>query len=154
MQGMNTRFIELAGEVNAGMPRYVISRLSEFLNEKGKPIKGSKICLLGMAYKKDVDDPRESPSFELMELLMERGAVLTYSDPHVPSLPKMRHYHLPPMKSTELTAEFLASQDCALISTDHTAFDYAHIVQHSNMVLDTRNATKNVTDGREKIFKA
>ena len=107
MQGMNTRFIELAGEVNAGMPRYVISRLSEFLNDQGKPIKGSRICLLGMAYKKDVDDPRESPSFELMELLMERGAILTYSDPHVPRLPKMRHYHLPPMSSTELTAEFL-----------------------------------------------
>ncbi len=154
MQGMNTRFIELAGEVNAGMPRYVISRLSEFLNDQGKPIKGSKICLLGMAYKKDVDDPRESPSFELMELLLERGAILTYSDPHVPKLPKMRHYHLPAMSSTDLTAEFLASQDCALISTDHTAFDYAHIVKHSSMVLDTRNATKSVTAGREKIFKA
>lgn len=154
MQGMNTRFIELAGEVNAGMPRYVISRLAEFLNEQGKPIKGSRICLLGMAYKKDVDDPRESPSFELMELLQERGALLTYSDPHVPHLPKMRHYHLPPMSSTELSAEFLATQDCALISTDHTAFDYSHIVQHSRMVLDTRNATKLVTTGREKIFKA
>lgn len=154
MQGMNTRFIELAGEVNAGMPRYVINRLSEFLNDQGKPIKGSRICLLGMAYKKNVDDPRESPSFELMELLMERGAILTYSDPHVPRLPKMRHYDLPPMTSTELTAEFLESQDCVLISTDHTAFDYEHIVKHSLMVLDTRNATKDVDAGREKIFKA
>ena len=151
---MNTRFIELAGEVNAAMPRYVISRLSEFLNDQGKPIKGSKICLLGMAYKKDVDDPRESPSFELMELLLERGAILTYSDPHVPKLPKMRHFQLPAMSSTELTAEFLATQDCALISTDHTAFNYEHIVRHSLLVLDTRNATKNVTTGREKIFKA
>ena len=154
MQGMNTRFIELAGEVNAGMPRYVISRLSEFLNDQGKPIKGSRICLLGMAYKKDVDDPRESPSFELMELLMERGAILTYSDPHVPRLPKMRHYQLPPMTSTELSAEFLGSQDCVLISTDHAAFDYEHIVKYSPMVLDTRNATKDVAAGREKIFKA
>ena len=154
LQGMNTRFIELAGEVNAGMPRYVISRLSEFLNDQGKPIKGSRICLLGMAYKRDIDDPRESPSFELMELLLERGAILSYSDPHVPQLPKMRHYNLPKMSSTELTPEFLASQDCALISTDHTAFDYEHIVKHSQMVLDTRNATKNVTEGREKIFKA
>ncbi len=154
MQGMNTRFIELAGEVNAGMPRYVINRLSEFLNDQGKPIKGSRICLLGMAYKKNVDDPRESPSFELMELLMERGAILTYSDPHVPRLPKMRHYDLPPMSSTELTAEFLESQDCVLISTDHSAFDYEYIVKHSHMVLDTRNATKNVAADREKIFKA
>ena len=122
LQGMNTRFIELAGEVNSNMPRYVIGRLGDFLNDQTKSIKGSRICILGMAYKKDIDDPRESPSFELLELLMERGAVLTYSDPHVPHLPKMRHYpHLPPMSSTELTPEFLASQDCVLISTDHTA---------------------------------
>lgn len=155
LQGMNTRFIELAGEINSNMPRYVISRLTEFLNEQTKPLKGSRICILGMAYKKDVDDPRESPSFELMELLMERGAVLSYSDPHVPRLPKMRHYgHLPQMTSMELTPEFLASQDCVLISTDHTAFDYNHIVKHSRMVLDTRNATKSVVDGCEKIFKA
>ena len=155
LQGMNTRFIELAGEINSNMPRYVISRLTEFLNEQTKPLKGSRICILGMAYKKDVDDPRESPSFELMELLMERGAVLSYSDPHVPRLPKMRHYgHLPQMTSMELTPEFLASQDCVLISTDHTAFDYNHIVKHSRMVLDTRNATRSVVDGCEKIFKA
>ena len=155
LQGMNTRFIELAGEINSNMPRYVISRLTEFLNEQTKPVKGSRICILGMAYKKDVDDPRESPSFELMELLMERGAVLSYSDPHVQRLPKMRHYgHLPQMTSMELTPEFLASQDCVLISTDHTAFDYNHIVKHSRMVLDTRNATRSVVDGCEKIFKA
>ena len=87
-------------------------------------------------------------------LVGSSGAILSYSDPHVPNLPKMRHYHLPPMSSTELTAGFLASQDCVLISTDHTAFDYQHIVEHSAMVLDTRNATKNVLTGREKIFKA
>jgi UDP-N-acetyl-D-glucosamine dehydrogenase len=155
LQGMNTRFIELAGEINSNMPRYVVGRLAEFLNDQCKPLKGSRICILGMAYKKDVDDPRESPSFELMELLMERGSIMSYSDPHVPKLPKMRHYrHLPAMTSKELTPEFLSSQDCVLISTDHTAFDYAHIVRHSPMVLDTRNATKHVVDGREKIFKA
>lgn len=155
LQGMNTRFIELAGEINSNMPRYVIGRLAEFLNEQAKPLKGSRICILGMAYKKDVDDPRESPSFELLELLMERGAVLSYSDPHVPRLPKMRHYqHLPQMTSSALTPEFLAAQDCVLISTDHSAFDYNFIVEHSRMVLDTRNATKSVTRGREKIFKA
>ncbi|MEZ6044844.1 MAG: nucleotide sugar dehydrogenase [Planctomycetaceae bacterium] len=153
-QGLNTRFIELAGEVNSKMPEYVISRLFEYLNNAGKPIKGSKICLLGVAYKKDVDDPRESPAFVLIDLLRERGAELSYNDPHVPRLPKMRHHDVPDLSSQELTPEFLASQDCVLIATDHSAYDYDFIVQHSNMVLDTRNATKNVTDGREKIFKA
>ncbi len=153
-QGMSTRFIELAGEVNSRMPRYVVSQLAEFLNQFGKPLKGTKICLLGMAYKKDVDDPRESPSFELLELLMERGAELTYNDPHIPRLPEMRHHDNPDMSSTELTAEFLASQDCVLIATAHSAYDYEFIVKHSQMVLDTRNATKEVTEGREKIFKA
>ncbi|MCH7688040.1 MAG: nucleotide sugar dehydrogenase, partial [Planctomycetes bacterium] len=123
-QGLTTRFIELAGEVNSRMPEYVISRLSEFLNELGKPIKGSKICILGMAYKKDVDDPRESPSFELMELLLARGAELTYNDPHIPSLPKMRNYDVPEMQSSELTQELLAAQDCVLIATDHSVYDF------------------------------
>jgi UDP-N-acetyl-D-glucosamine dehydrogenase len=153
-QGLTTRFIELAGEVNASMPEYVVSRLGDFLNEVGKPIKGSRICLLGMAYKKDVDDPRESPSFELLDLLRRRGAVLTYNDPHIPKLPKMRHWDVPEMTSTDLTPEFLAAQDCVLIATDHSAYDYELIVRHSRMVLDTRNATKSVADGREKIRKA
>lgn len=153
-EGMSTRFIELAGEVNSLMPRYVISQLAEFLNAARKPINGSKICLLGMAYKKDVDDPRESPSFELMELLTVRGADLTYNDPHIPKLPSMRHYDVPDMSSTELTPDFLASQDCVLIATDHSSYDYDFIVKHSKMVLDTRNATINVQSGREKIFKA
>jgi UDP-N-acetyl-D-glucosamine dehydrogenase len=153
--GEQTRFIELAGEINTHMPHYVISQLSEFLNNVGKPIKGSKICILGMAYKKDVDDPRESPSFELTKLLLKRGAIISYNDPHVPTLPKMRHYpDLPAMASQPLTPEFLASQDCVLISTDHSAYDHDFIVTHSRMVLDTRNATKNVKVGREKIFKA
>lgn len=154
LQGLNTRFIELAGEVNSQMPRYVISRLAEFLNDVAKPIKGSKICLLGMAYKKDVDDPRESPSFELMELLLERGAVVSYNDPHIPSLPKMRHYDVPAMNSTELTPEFVASQDCMLVATDHSAYDYDFIVANAQMVLDTRNATIGVTEGRDRIRKA
>lgn len=153
-QGMSTRFIELAGEVNAGMPRYVIDRLSEFLNELGKPIRGSRIAMLGMAYKKDVDDPRESPSFELMELLLERGAELTYNDPHIPRLRKMRNYDFSATSSQELTPEYLASQDCVLIATDHSAYDYDEIVRHSKLVLDTRNATAGVTEGREKIRRA
>ena len=153
-EGMTTRFIELAGEVNSQMPQYVVSRLAEFLNEQAKPIKGSKICILGMAYKKDVDDPRESPSFHLLDLLTERGAIISYSDPHIPKLPDMRHHNIPDLESQELTSEFLAEQDCVLLSTDHTAFDYDFIVKHAQMVLDTRNATKDVKEGREKIFKA
>ncbi|MEO1980956.1 MAG: UDP binding domain-containing protein, partial [Fuerstiella sp.] len=143
-----------AGEVNSRMPRYVISQLAEFLNNAGKPIKGSKICLLGMAYKKDVDDPRESPSFDLLELLLERGADVTYNDPHIPVLPQVRHHDVPPMESEELTADFLAEQDCVLIATDHSSYDYDFIVEHSTMVLDTRNATSGVEVGRDKIFKA
>ena len=103
-QGLTTRFIELAGEVNHRMPEYVIARLAEFLNDAGKPIRGSKICMLGMAYKKDVDDPRESPSFVLLDLLQARGADVTYNDPHVPKLPKMRHHNVPDMSSSELDA--------------------------------------------------
>jgi UDP-N-acetyl-D-glucosamine dehydrogenase len=152
--GLATRFIELAGEVNSRMPEYVISQLMEFLNEEGKALRGSKVCLLGVAYKKDVDDPRESPSFVLMEHLLARGVELTYNDPHVPALPKMRHHDLPAMESQELTPEFLAAQDCVLIATDHSAYDWDFIVEHSEFVLDTRNATKNVSSGREKIRKA
>jgi len=152
--GHTTRFIELAGEVNRSMPLYVISRLAEFLNERSKPIRGSRICVLGVAYKKDVDDPRESPSFVLLEHLIARGAIVTYSDPHVPELPAMRHHQLPAMASETLTLTFLAAQDCVLIATDHTAFDYDSIVQNSSLVIDTRNATINVLTGRDKIRKA
>ena len=152
--GLPTRFIELAGEINTGMPDYVIHRLMEALNEQGKALKGSKICVLGVAYKKDVDDPRESPSFVLMERLLKRGADLTYHDPHIRSLPSMRHHQLPAMESQDLTVEFLTSQDCVLIATDHSTCDYAEIVRHVPLVVDTRNATADVTEGREKIVKA
>jgi UDP-N-acetyl-D-glucosamine dehydrogenase len=153
--GEQTKFIELAGEVNAHMPHYVVNRLAEFMNEQRKPINGTKVAILGMAYKKDVDDPRESPSFELLKLLLARGAVLSYNDPHVPALPRMRHYpDLPALRSEELTPAYLGSQDCVLIATDHSAYDYDFIVQHARFVLDTRNATKHVTQGREKIRKA
>jgi UDP-N-acetyl-D-glucosamine dehydrogenase len=151
---MSTRFIELAGEVNAHMPEWVVGRVAAALNEHSKPIRGSKICLLGMAYKKDVDDPRESPSFELMEHLREQGADFSYNDPHVPKLPRMRHWDVPDMSSQELTPEYLAAQDCVLISTDHSAYDYDFIVRHSKLVVDTRNASKHVREGREKIRKA
>jgi UDP-N-acetyl-D-glucosamine dehydrogenase len=152
--GMPTRFIELAGEINTSMPKYVVQRVAEALNEAGKPLNGSRICVLGVAYKKDVDDPRESPSFELMELLSGGKAEVTYNDPHVPELPKMRHHTLPAMTSKPLDEKFLAGQDCVLIATDHSAYDYDFIVRHARLVVDTRNATKNVTQGREKIRKA
>jgi UDP-N-acetyl-D-glucosamine dehydrogenase len=152
--GLTTRFIELAGEINTSMPHYVIERLTQALNDLGKPVRGSKIALLGVAYKKDVDDPRESPSFELLEMLLARGAVATYNDPHVPQMPKMRHRHVPEMSSQALTAEYLAAQDCVLIATDHSAYDYQFIVEHAKLVIDTRNATKAVQRGREKIRKA
>ena len=117
-------------------------------------MRGSKVALLGVAYKKDVDDPRESPSFELMKMLLAGGAVLTYNDPHVPRLPRMRHYDLPAMTSCPLTPEYLAAQDAVLIATDHTAYDYDFIVGHARLIVDTRNATKAATQGRKKIVKA
>jgi UDP-N-acetyl-D-glucosamine dehydrogenase len=152
--GLNTRFIELAGEVNTAMPNYVVERLAEALNEDGKPIKGSRICLLGVAYKKDVDDPRESPAFPIMEMLQERGARISYSDPHVPTLPRMRHHPNLRMSSTPLTPEFLARQDAVLIVTDHSRFDYDQIAEHARLVVDTRNATVNCTNGQARIVKA
>jgi UDP-N-acetyl-D-glucosamine dehydrogenase len=148
--GEQTRFIELAGEINIHM-QYVINRRPPTTspNRSGKQDRPAAWPM------KDVDDPRESPSFELMKLLRHRGADLTYNDPHVPELPKMRHYpDLPAMKSQALTPEYLAAQDCVLIATDHTAYDANFIVQHSKFVLDTRNVTKNITAGREKIRKA
>ena len=151
---VQTKFIELAGEINTSMPLYVIHQLAEALNSNGKPISGSKIGILGVAYKKDVDDPRESPSFKLMELLEERNADLSYCDPHIPKLPKMRHFDVPELSSQPLTKEYLATLDCALIATDHTAFDYDLIVANCDVVIDTRNATKNVTANRHRIWKA
>lgn len=152
--GITTRFIELAGEINTSMPAYVVTKVAEALNDQGKPIKGSKITLLGMAYKKDVDDPRESPGFELMELLLKRGAIVQYNDPHIPKLPTMRHYPNLHLVSQQLTSEYLQAQDCVLISTDHSAYDWAWIVEHSRLVVDTRNATRNVTTHRERIVGA
>jgi len=152
--GLSTRFIELAGEVNTSMPAYVISKVADALNEQSKPLKGSKIALLGMAYKKDVDDPRESPGFELMDLLLKKGADVSYNDPHIPVLPRMRHYPGLAMSSQPLTPEYLASRDCVLVVTDHTAYDWPMIARHARLIVDTRNATKKVVKGREKIVRA
>ncbi|HCX45236.1 TPA: nucleotide sugar dehydrogenase [Patescibacteria group bacterium] len=153
-KGLETKFIELAGQVNSKMPRYVVDRLEAFLQEQGKQLVESKVCMLGVAYKKDVDDPRESPAFEILDLLRQRGAVVSYNDPYIPKLPKMRNHEVPELKSTELTADFLADQDVVLIVTNHSDYDYQFIVEHSQLVVDTRNATKNVVGGEERIRKA
>ena len=149
-----TRFIELAGEINASMPRYVIDHVAAALNDQGKAIRGSRIAILGVAYKKDVDDPRESPSFALMKLLGERGAVISYNDPHIPTLPLMRHYQVPQLSSEPLTAGYLAGQDCVLVATDHSVYDWQFIAEHAPLVVDTRNALAGVTGERQKIYKA
>jgi UDP-N-acetyl-D-glucosamine dehydrogenase len=142
--GLHTRFIELAGEVNAAMPRYVVDRVAAALNERGKAVKGSRVLVLGAAYKRDVDDCRESPAIELMELLQDRGAIVSYSDPHVPALPSMRRRAIR-MESTPLTAQALSAQDCVLIATDHSAFDWGLVVRSSSLVIDTRGATRKVS---------
>ena len=147
----STRFIELAGEINTEMPYHVVNAVASALNDRQKSIKGSKILLLGVAYKKDVDDLRESPSLKLLELLTERGANLDYNDPYFPALHKMRHYDFSHKRSVELTAATLAAYDCVLIATDHSSYDYEAIVNNARLVVDTRNATRRVKQGRDKI---
>ena len=150
---MPTRFIELAGEINSAMPDYVVNKLADALNTAGKPLNGSKILVLGAAYKKDVDDHRESPSIIIIEKLQAKGAVVNYNDPHIPKFVPQRQHKID-LESVELTEEVLAAQDAVVIATDHSAYDYDWIVENAQLVLDTRNATKNVTSNRQKIFKA
>jgi UDP-N-acetyl-D-glucosamine dehydrogenase len=150
----STRFIQLAGEINAAMPHYVIERLGAALNDRSRSIRGSKVLVLGVAYKKDVDDVRESPSLEIMKLLKERGAEVSYSDPFIARLHKMREYDFSYLSSVPLTEESLRSYDVVLIATDHSNVDYQRIVDHSRLVVDTRNATKAIKTGREKIVRA
>ena len=143
----NTRFIELAGEINLQMPRYVRELAVRALNNHRKSLNGSKILLLGVAYKKDVADMRESPAIKIIELLEQDGAEISYCDPHVPHL---QEGHLD-LKAVELTPQALAECDCAIIVTDHTVFDYALIMENAPLVVDTRNALAAVREGREKI---
>lgn len=150
---LSTRFIELAGEVNTQMPYFVVNKLIDGLNMHRKSINGSKVLVLGLAYKKDIDDRRESPSLKLMEIINDKGGEADYHDPFIPVLGKMRHYDFE-KESVPLTAENLAKYDAVLISTDHSVFNYDFIVEHAKLVVDTRNATANVKEGREKIVKA
>ncbi|RJX16613.1 MAG: nucleotide sugar dehydrogenase [Desulforudis sp.] len=147
-----TRFIELAGEVNSFMPYFVVQRVMDALNEQGRSLKGARILLLGVAYKKDVDDDRESPSYKLMELLQGKGAEISYNDPHIPRLRPGRKYEYS-LRSTELTAENLAAADCVLVATNHSAYDYDFILQHARLIVDTRNVFSN-KDTRNKVYMA
>lgn len=151
--GITTRFIELAGEVNTAMPDYVVSCLMNALNEHGKALNGARVLLLGVAYKADVDDTRESPGLTLIGLMQSRGATVDYNDPYVPRLSPTRKFDFK-LESVELSAEGLGQYDCVLIATAHSDYDYDFIVEHAKLVLDTRNATRVVARNRERIYKA
>jgi UDP-N-acetyl-D-glucosamine dehydrogenase len=148
--GVNTRFIELAGEVNSAMPEYVVGKVAAGLNTSGQAVRGSKILVLGIAYKPNVDDMRESPAAEIMQLLHDLGAQLDYSDPFVPTFPPMRRYRFD-LASVALNPQSLASYDCVVLATDHKAFDYALIKQHSRLIVDTRGRYRDASD---KVIKA
>jgi UDP-N-acetyl-D-glucosamine dehydrogenase len=135
--GVHTRFIELAGEINSGMPHWVLHKMAEALNQAGKPVRGSRVLIIGIAYKKDVDDLRESPALELLDLLEERGATVDYHDPHIPSIPPIRRGRYD-HRSIALTADAVASYDLVLIATNHSAVDYDLIAAHAALIVDTR----------------
>lgn len=136
--GVTTRFIELAGEVNSNMPDYVVAKVTDALNRRCKAVNGSSVLVLGIAYKKNVDDMRESPSVILMEKLRALGAEVDYNDPYVPVFPKLRHHTHFDLSSVELDAESLAGYDCVLLATDHDEYDYAHILKNAQLIVDTR----------------
>lgn len=135
--GLHTRFIELAGEINSDMPHWVVAKLADALNERGRAVKGSRVLVLGIAYKKNVDDMRESPSVEMMELLRAKGAEVAYSDPHVARFPAMREHRFA-LASVTLDAAAIASYDVLLLATPHSAFDYALLLRHARLLVDTR----------------
>lgn len=148
--GLHTRFIELAGEINSAMPKHVVNKVAEALNQHKKAINGSKVLVLGIAYKKNVDDMRESPSVEVMELLQARGAEVAYSDPHVPEFPKMREHSFD-LNSVALTPDTLANFDAVVLATNHDKFDYQLIQNHAALVVDTRGVYR---EQNEKIVRA
>ncbi len=145
----NARFIELASEINTSMPVYVIGKVADALNDDGKPIRGSKIAVLGVAYKRDIDDVRESPALDIIHLLEQKGADVSYHDPYVPSV-RLEDGRV--MESVELSDEWLSEADCVVIVTDHTSYDWQRIVDKSHLIVDTRNATKGV-EGAARVVK-
>jgi UDP-N-acetyl-D-glucosamine dehydrogenase len=148
--GLSTHFIELAGEINRDMPRWVVGKVTEALNDRQKSLKSSRILALGIAYKRDVEDTRESPSVLVMEMLRSKGAHVDYSDPYAPTFPKMREHKFD-LNSVELSPENLASYDVVVLLTDHSDFDYAAILEHSSLIIDTRGRYR---DASEKVVKA
>jgi UDP-N-acetyl-D-glucosamine dehydrogenase len=148
-----TRFIELAGEVNTAMPHWVIERCMRALNEHRKSLRGSKVLVMGIAYKKNIDDPRESPAAEIIELLLDSGAEVSYHDPHLPNFPQMRKHALE-MNSVPLSPETLSASDLVLIVTDHDAVDYAMVGEHAPLIVDTRNAMNRVPRFKAQLVKA
>ncbi len=148
--GLHTRFIELAGEINSGMPKWVIHKITDALNDRGQAIKDAHILVLGIAYKKNIDDMRESPSLDIMEKLLAKGAKIAYSDPHVPVFPKMREHHFD-LASVSITAKTLAEYDCVVIATAHDTFDFDLIKQHARLIIDTRGIYQQAA---ENIVKA
>lgn len=154
--GINTRFIELAGEINSDMPRYVVDQLGHFLDRfKGIGLSKAKVLVIGVAYKKDVDDMRESPALVIIELLKARGTSVDYYDPHVPVIPNTRaHAELAGMRSVSIDSRSISTYDVVLIVTDHSDIDWQQLVDAAQLVVDTRNATAQVREGRHKIFNA
>ncbi len=152
---VDTHFIELAGVVNRAMPHLVVDTLSDSLKEEGKQLKGAKVLIMGVAYKKNVDDLRESPALEIMEIIQERGGIVSYHDPYIPEiLPTREHAALQGMQSVTFDEAHVSKFDAALITTDHSNVDYASLVSWSRLVIDTRNATKNVHRGAARIVGA
>ncbi len=150
---INAKFIELAGEINTYQPYYVAEKLGELLNKKNRPVSGSKILILGASYKKNIDDLRESPSLKLIEILLERGAIVSYHDPYIPKLPKTRKHNFN-LSSVHLTKDNLQKNNVLLISTDHDSLDYKFILEHSDLILDTRNVFGRMGFVSSKIHKA
>ncbi|MGZ3559621.1 MAG: nucleotide sugar dehydrogenase [Thermodesulfobacteriota bacterium] len=148
-----TRFIFLAGEINVHVPYYVVAKIQDALNGMGKSIKGARILILGVAYKKDVDDARESPALAIMSLLQKKGAAILYHDPYIPVLPHFRKYYFK-LKSSPLTQKLLQGIDAAVVVTDHSCIDYSWVVKHAPLVIDTRNVTKDMKQWKKKIVKA
>ncbi len=145
--GFHTKFIELAGEINTHMPYYVVEKVIGALNSQNKTIKASKVLVLGLAYKKDIDDTRESPSLKIIELLMEKGAHVDFNDPYIAKTKKMRMYDLR-KKSVPLTKETLKKFDCVVVATDHSCYDYEFILRHAPLVVDTRNAMNGLANNK------
>jgi UDP-N-acetyl-D-glucosamine dehydrogenase len=151
-----TKFIELAAEVNQSMPYHVVERIVQALSARGRPLKGARVLILGVAFKRDIDDARNSPAERIIELLLNAGAQIVYNDPYVPSYSvgqDVFYRHEVTFASRELTPALLAGQDVVVIVAGHRVYDYPWIVRHASLVVDTVNATKEVSDGREKIVR-